>query len=298
MSPGRGESETRTLLKQLLSRINAWNVSPFGTLSLVPCSLPVRYFRRFPIVPAILAQLVAAFLVIQVADPVLPAWCWWLVHGVLAAVLGALAGLPRWWIPMQVLAVPLLGVLVVIGLPMWCAPLGLVVLLLLYGGGVATRVPLYLSATAAHVALEHILAGRSAPQAVDLGAGFGGPMRHLAQKFPAGSFRSVEASPATWMVAWVLGCFRRNLRVQWGDLWRTDLSQCDLIYVFLSPEPMPRLWQHVLAQAKPGALLVSNTFPVPDQVADQVIDLSGRADARLFVYTVPARSAAATQERA
>ena len=247
--------------------------------------------RRFPIIPAILAQLVAAFLVTQVADPGVPAWCWWVLHGVVAALLGALAGLPRWWIPIQLLAPPVMGLLVVIGLPAWCAPLGLVVLLLLYGGGVATRVPLYLSATAAHVALAQLLAGRLAPRAVDLGAGFGGPMRHLARVFPEGSFRSVEASPATWLVAWMLGCSRRNLRVQWGDLWDTDLGDYDLMYVFLSPEPMPRLWTQVCAQAKPGSWLVSNTFPVPGQEAAQVIPLPGRTDARLFVYTVPERSA-------
>ncbi len=257
----------------------------------------MRFFRRFPIIPAILAQLVAAFLVIQVADQRMPAWGWLIVHGVAAALLGALAGLPRWWIPIQLLAPPVLGLLVVIGLPLWCAPLGLAVLLLLYGGGVATRVPLYLSATAAHVALAQLLAGRPLPRAVDLGAGFGGPMRHLAKVFPHGVFRSVEASPATWLVAWILGCQRSNLRVQWGDLWRTELSDFDLIYVFLSPEPMPRLWTQVCAQAKPGALLVSNTFPVPGAEAAQVIDLPGRTDARLFVYPVPERSAAATQQR-
>ena len=236
----------------------------------------------------------AGFLTAQIAgslaDLNLPAPGWWLVHGVIAALLGALIGLPRWWLPFQVLAPTAFALLLLTGIPTWVSGLALLVLLLLYGGGVTTRVPLYLSNRAACQELGKLLTGIPVPQAVDLGAGFGGPMRYLAGAYPQGRFVSVEASPATWLVAWLLAVPRlfagprRAVRVVWGDLWAWDLASADLIYVFLSPEPMPRIWERFQATAKPGALLVSNTFPVLGVTAQQVIDLPGRDDARLFVY--------------
>lgn len=243
--------------------------------------------RRFPIIISLLSLLLAGIFVPQVGQFLpfaVPAPVWWLLIGIVAAVVGALLGLPRWWLPFQVLAPTACAALLLTGLPGWSMFIVLVVLVLLYGGGVATRVPLYLSNEAACRALA-ALVPPTAPRAIDLGAGFGGPMRFLGGAYPAGRFTSVEASPATWLVAWLLALPRRNVQVHWGDLWAADLSTCDLVYVFLSPQPMPRLWEHFQATAKPGALLVSNSFAVPGIEPQQVIDLPGRADARLFVYS-------------
>lgn len=245
----------------------------------------MKLLRRFPVILALLAQMVAFAVVSQIASASLPAPAWLVIHGVLAAGIGALMGLPRWWLPFQVVAPSAMAL--ASGLPPWVSLAVLAVLVLLYGGGVATRVPLYLSNRAAHRALADLLAGRDAPAACDLGAGFGGPMRHLAAVHPAGRFTSVEASPVTCLVAWLLALPRRNVRVRWGDLWRADLSGLDLVYAFLSPEPMPRLWERFLAEARPGTLLVSNTFAVPGIEPEKVIELPGRADARLLVYRHP-----------
>lgn len=247
----------------------------------------MTFLRRFPIVLALLALVVAGIATSQIANPSIPAPVWWGVHGVLAALLGAAIGLPRWWLPFQLLAPTAMALLLLSGMPTWVSLAVLAVLVLLYGGGVATRVPLYLSNRAAHRALADLLAGRDAPTACDLGAGFGGPMRHLAKAYPSGRFTSVEASPVTCLVAWALALPRGNVRVRWGDLWRTDIAGMDLVYAFLSPEPMPRLWERFLAEARPGSLLVSNTFPVPGIEPDSVVDLPGRTDARLLVYRHP-----------
>ena len=252
----------------------------------------VGLIRRFPVILSLLALVMAGLLTAQIHSDRLPPPVWWAVHGVLAAILGVVVGLPRWWLPFQLLAPTALALLLLTGLPAWTWLMVLIALVLLYGGGVATRVPLYLSNRAACEALADLLSELSAnrpdpPVAIDLGAGFGGPMRYLANCYPTGRFTSVEASPVTWLVAWLLALPQRNVAVRWGDLWAADLGACDLVYVFLSPEPMPRLWERFVATARPGSLLVSNTFPVPGIDAEREIDLPGRADARLFVYRHP-----------
>jgi hypothetical protein len=60
-----------------------------------------------------------------------------------------------------------------------------------------------------------------------------------------------------------------------------------VVYAFLSPAPMPRLWTKALAEMAPGTLLVSNTFTIPGVAPEQTIVLPGRSDARLYVYRLP-----------
>ena len=160
----------------------------------------------------------------------------------------------------------------------------LAALLLVYGGGILTRVPLYNSGRAAWEALLALLP--SGPVAlVDLGAGLGGPLAFLARERPDSSFRGVEASPLTCLAAWLRTLPRRgNCRIRWGSLWREDLSGYDVVYAFLSPAPMPALWAKAVREMKPGSLLVSNTFTVPGQEPQRRIPLPGRADACLLIW--------------
>ena len=243
------------------------------------------WFERIPALTAIIAQIIAGLIVSTIADPGWSPYLWFALHGILAAFLTVLVGGSRWWIPFQC-AVPFAihGALL-LALPPWIWLSVVLVLFLVYGGGIVTRVPLYLSNMAACVALADLIRELPAPQAVDLGAGFGGPMRHLGAIFPTGSFTSVEASPLTCLGAWFLAWGSPGrVRVRWGDLWGEPLGRYDLVYVFLSPAPMPKLWDKVQAELRPGAILVSNTFPVPGVTPERIIDLPGRADARLYVY--------------
>ena len=119
----------------------------------------------------------------------------------------------------------------------------------------------------------------------DLGAGLGGPLVFLARRRPDVRFSGVEASPITWLVAWLrAGPVRANCRMRCGSLWRLQLDAFDVVYVFLSPAPMRDLWDKARREMKPGALLVSNTFPVPGAVPERTIPLPGRRDACLLVY--------------
>jgi hypothetical protein len=207
-----------------------------------------------------------------------------LLVGTLAVGTGQALGLGRRWLPF------LLGFPWAVALllrhppPGWVWPAALAALLLVYGGGVLTRVPLYNSNRAAWEALLALLPPGPA-RFVDLGAGLGGPLAFLARQRPDASFHGVEASPLTWLAAWLrtLPC-RGNCRIRWGSLWREDLGGQDVVYAFLSPAPMPALWAKAAREMKPGSLLVSNTFAVPGQEPLRRIPLPGRADACLLVW--------------
>ena len=91
-------------------------------------------------------------------------------------------------------------------------------------------------------------------------------------------------APLTWLVGLLLGVGRPNIRWRWDDLWQADLGNYDVVYAFLSPAPMPRLWEKVQAEMKPGSLFISNSFPVPGATPDQVIEVDCTPPRPLYCY--------------
>lgn len=210
-----------------------------------------------------------------------------ILMGVLAAILGLGLGLGRGWVP-ALLGFPwVLDLLLRHPAPHWVWPAALAALLLVYGGGLFSRVPLYHSNRAAWEALAD-LCPEGMLRFADLGAGFGGPLAHLARVRPDGFFLGVEASPLTFAVAWLRTLpLRGTCKVHWASFWSLDLAGFEVVYAFLSPAPMARLWEKVEREMRPGTLFISHTFDVPGRRPDAVIPLPGRKDACLKVFRAP-----------
>ncbi len=62
------------------------------------------------------------------------------------------------------------------------------------------------------------------------------------------------------------------------------MGDYDVVYAFLSPAPMPRLWEKAGIEMAPGAMLISNSFVVPDVAPVAVITVDDRRATRLYVY--------------
>jgi hypothetical protein len=72
--------------------------------------------------------------------------------------------------------------------------------------------------------------------------------------------------------------------VQWGDFWDCDLSGFDVIFAYLSPAPMERLWGKAQAEMKPGAIFISSTFSVPGQIPVQTIQTDDLHHSTLLIW--------------
>lgn len=213
------------------------------------------------------------------------------LQGVCAALIGERLGLSTWWRPINLAFVPGLVLLQDHALPPWLLLAGFVVLLLLNWNALVERVPLYLTGAPAERLLTARLSTLPAGfRFVDLGSGLGGTLARLAKAYPNGQFLGVETAPLTFALCWLRCLPRGNCRVRFRSLWRVDLGDFDAVYCFLSPAPMPALWQKARTEMKPTALLISNTFEVPGVPAEESLPLNDWRGSSLLVWRPGAAS--------
>lgn len=207
-----------------------------------------------------------------------------LIIGGLAFLFATLSRQPAWWRVIHGIFVPLAWLVAQWQIdPGWFL-LAFMALLLVYRGAVSGQVPLYLSNGPTVDALQALLAERQASSFLDLGAGIGSTVAPLARRLPDTQFTGIENAPLTWLLGWLRSRGRKNLDWCWGNLWDARLGEHDVVYAFLSPVPMAELWLKARAEMRPGTLLVSNSFPIPDVEPLCVIEVDCLPPRRLYCY--------------
>ncbi len=240
---------------------------------------------------ALAAQLIGALLVLAgvvwqpaVLDSSFAPLALGVSQGLAAAGASFLLRAEKWWLAIHLAFMP-----AVVGLsrldipPLWFFG-AFVLLTLIYWSTFRSRVPLYLSNRLTTDAVLTQLPQRAGLCVMDLGAGTGGALRRLAEGRPDLSFTGIEHAPLPFLLAWLAGRRMHNCRVKRGDFWRQSLADCDVVYAFLSPVPMPRLWHKAREEMRAGSLLISNSFPVPGVQPQRIVEVADRRGTRLYCY--------------
>ncbi|MGE5471879.1 MAG: class I SAM-dependent methyltransferase [Bacteroidota bacterium] len=207
-----------------------------------------------------------------------------LAIGCVAFIFATLSRQPWWWRLIHAGFMPLIWLTNGLHIdPGWFL-LAFVLLLLVYRGALSGQVPLYLSNRQTVTALGELLAERGNSRFLDLGAGLGSTTVPLADLLPESRFTGVENAPLTWLLGRLLSLGRDNVDWRWDDLWAAKLGDFDIVYAFLSPAPMARLWEKVEAEMAPGSVFISNTFPVPGMTPSRVIEVDCTPPRPLYCY--------------
>lgn len=210
-----------------------------------------------------------------------------LVQGFLSAVASAKFSLPKWWWMIQLLFWPLLIMGMHSSRLVALAPIILVLLLLVFGGVFRHRVPLFLSSRMAVDSLSNLLPAIPGARVVDLGCGTGGLLCALKHKQPSLDVSGIEAAPIPWALAWLRCRFSQTrVKLHFGSFWDHDLSEYDVVYAYLSPAPMARLWQKISTEMRDGSLFISNTFEVPDVPPERVVAVHDWNHSELFIWRI------------
>lgn len=240
-----------------------------------------------PLKPALIAQLAGLFAagILALAKPGL-----WqqplflaLIQSLFAAWIARLNGAPLWWQGIHAVFLPAALMLNELHLPplIWLA--GFALLFLVYWRTDSSQAPLYLSNRATGCALADLIPSEPG-FVIDLGCGTGGLLAQLSSIRPDCQFIGIEHAPIPFLIAKWRCRKLANVHIRRDDLWATNLGACQLVYAFLSPVPMARLWHKARNEMLPDALLVSNSFDIPGATPERVIPVADRRQTRLLCY--------------
>lgn len=98
----------------------------------------------------------------------------------------------------------------------------------------------------------------------DLGSG-DGRLVHKASKEYGANAVGYEYSPFVWIWSQILRpFFRSKAKLKYGNFWRKDLRDADVIVCYLLPHSMKRMKKDILPNLKKDSLIISHAFSIPD----------------------------------
>jgi len=171
-----------------------------------------------------------------------------------------------------------------VALPGWVWLLPLALLVLLYPLNSWRDAPLFPTPTGALDGLDQRVPLPASARIVDAGCGLGAGLIELHRVYPQARIEGLEWS---WPLRLACALRCRFAQVRRADIWATDWSGFDMVYLFQRPESMQRAADKAAAELKAGAWMVSLEFEVPSLKAQSVLELGeGR---RVWAYRAPFR---------
>lgn len=197
-----------------------------------------------------------------------------LLQGLLAAAVSFRFALAPWWLAMQ-LGFPL-ALLAGMGLrlPSWLFLTVFLVMLAVYWSTFRTQVPYFPSGQRAWDAVAALLPPKPI-KLIDIGSGLGGLVLDLATRRPDSAFEGIELAPLPWLASRLRAIGKPNVRFQRGDYEALNFADYDVVFAYLSPAAMERLWQKAQAEMRPGSLLFSYEFVISTKSPDLTMKPEG-----------------------
>lgn len=118
---------------------------------------------------------------------------------------------------------------------------------------------------------------------VDLGSGDGRLLIRAVKDYPVKGL-GFEIDPLRVLLArffiWRRG-LRKEIEIVWANIFKADISQADVIVMYMTRESNARLKAIFEEQLKPGTMVVCNAFPIPGWTPVKIDNIH-----LIFVYRV------------
>lgn len=156
----------------------------------------------------------------------------------------------------------------------------------------APSVPWMRAAVIRRLEAELKRTGLEAPVILELGSGWGTLALAAAKIAPKGAVIGYEISPIPLWSSRVRAFFGRykNTKFISADLFAEDFSRADVVMTYLTMPHMARLKPKFEAELKPGAIVICNTFHVPDWLPQSEETIQNFVyTLKVFTYVIPAK---------
>lgn len=205
------------------------------------------------------------------------------LQGAIAAVTSYKLAAARWWTPIHLGFLPLAVIANQLGIPPFVWLGAFLLFFLLFWRTDKSQVPLFLTNARAAQEIAGLLPDKPL-SFLDLGCGTGSLIRFLAKARPDCRFTGIEHAPLPYLLAKTRNLYQPNVTIRYGNFWGENLGLYQVVYAFLSPVPMTKLWQKSCAEMTTGALLISNSFDIHDVASHAVVEVPDRRSTRLYCY--------------
>jgi SAM-dependent methyltransferase len=187
-----------------------------------------------------------------------------LFQGIVAAMLARMCRLAIWW----------QWILLIFPLAIWLALKldltpslffgGFLLFALMYWSVFLTQVPYYPSSDSACDVVAELIDHEKKLEIIEIGSGLGGFSMRLAKLRPKSRYLGIEIAPLPFLISLIRSKYQRSaVRFKLGNYEKVDLAHFNLVFAYLSPAAMPKLYEQCKAQMKAGSILVSHEFIVP-----------------------------------
>lgn len=126
---------------------------------------------------------------------------------------------------------------------------------------------------------------KNAKNFYDLGSGNGRIISYIANKYPNFKCVGIEYNLTGYCLAKARNIFlKQKVDYRKEDFFKTDISNADIVYVYLFPGVLSRLEPKFSRELKKGTLVVSNTFQLKFKEPEVIIKGEAGALNTLYIY--------------
>lgn len=209
-----------------------------------------------------------------------------ILQGIIAALLARALKLAIWW--QWILFIFPMAIWLALKLDLTPSVLfgGFLLFVLMYWSVFLTQVPYYPSGQAACDVVAALIDHEKQLKIIEIGSGLGGFSFRLAKIRPKSSYMGIEIAPLPFLISLIRSKFQRSkVRFRLGNYQKMDFADFDLVFAYLSPVAMPKLYEQCKAQMKPGSILVSHEFIVPEIKPSNILK-SGHDSKVTYTYQI------------
>lgn len=118
----------------------------------------------------------------------------------------------------------------------------------------------------------------------ELGSGTANFLRGVEAKYPGVKLIGIENSIFPYLLARLkLKKLKSQIELQKKDLYKVDLNEASIIYCYLIPTMMAKLSEKIRKECRPGTVVVSYVFSIPNLSIRKTIETKG---GNIYFYEV------------